>query len=341
VYVSCGPPAAARLEEVPQGASFLHGDRPVASAGVLIFGAAFQMREIIDPEVAIGHRDIGAVGEGVTATVHEFRPVAQRSSMEIGSGLIKFHFQLSGRNEVRFDNKLDFSLNGAVAVLGSHPEGMVKEESYVVGKPELSLTLACRAESLRDLVQADGNVGVPDLQRCLDGHALGFFGHTVALTPAMIQTLDGLLKPSHGSCLRHVHVQARSMDLMCLLIDAIAIRHTDSVRASTLRRRDLQALERARELLELRTSEPPTIARLAREVGINRTKLAAGFKQMFGETVFNYSQQVRLRVAHSLLGETDMAVSAIASAVGYESHSSFSVAFKSRFGITPSRVRRP
>jgi AraC-like DNA-binding protein len=106
--------------------------------------------------------------------------------------------------------------------------------------------------------------------------------------------------------------------------------------------RDVAALESVRELLGERFMDPPTIAQIARHIGMNRTKLTQGFRHLFNETILDYCQRKRMQMARELLlaGEP---VGTVAVAVGYEHHSSFAQAFRAYFGFPPVDLcrRRP
>ena len=90
--------------------------------------------------------------------------------------------------------------------------------------------------------------------------------------------------------------------------------------------------------------EPPSLDTLASRVGMNPRKLTAGFRKVFGASVFGYLQEYRLREAHRMLCDEEANVSTVAYRVGY-SPAHFSIAFRKRYGISPARSaespRRP
>lgn len=74
-------------------------------------------------------------------------------------------------------------------------------------------------------------------------------------------------------------------------------------------------------------------------MGINERKLTAGFRQLFGMSVFEHLQQHRLEQAYGLLTSGGCSVTQVALEVGY-SIAHFSTAFRRRFGIAPSELLR-
>jgi AraC-like DNA-binding protein len=108
---------------------------------------------------------------------------------------------------------------------------------------------------------------------------------------------------------------------------------------SPISRDDRDRIHFAREILLQRLADPPSLVELARLVGLNDYKLKAGFRQVFGTTVFGYLRQERLEKARQLLQAQDISVTAAAAAVGYSSQGHFAAAFRKQFGINPKDLR--
>lgn len=84
-----------------------------------------------------------------------------------------------------------------------------------------------------------------------------------------------------------------------------------------------------------------TIEELSRQYHINPTTLKAAFKAAYGTSLAAHIKGHRMERAAQLLRETDWSVAEIAQAVGYDSPSRFSAAFKGVFGVLPREYRRP
>ena len=87
-------------------------------------------------------------------------------------------------------------------------------------------------------------------------------------------------------------------------------------------------------------SERVTIEELSRKYLMNATTLKRVFKQVYGETIAAHIKKHRMEEAARLLTATQDDVAAIARAVGYESQSRFTAAFKETYGELPSEYRR-
>jgi AraC-like DNA-binding protein len=83
-----------------------------------------------------------------------------------------------------------------------------------------------------------------------------------------------------------------------------------------------------------------TIATLARSVSMSRSSFAERFRELVGETPLDHLTQWRMvRAANMLLANRPMKLAAIASAVGYESASSFGKVFNRVMGTSPGKYR--
>lgn len=82
-----------------------------------------------------------------------------------------------------------------------------------------------------------------------------------------------------------------------------------------------------------------TLASLAREAGVSRTRLAERFTSSTGQPPMQYLKQWRMQIAAGLLAEGNANVAAVALRVGYDSEAAFSRAFKKAAGVPPSTWR--
>jgi AraC-like DNA-binding protein len=106
-----------------------------------------------------------------------------------------------------------------------------------------------------------------------------------------------------------------------------------------LRSKDREAIKLARDILTTNLADPPTIRELCSAVGVNRNKLHYGFKEEFGMSPLQYLEEFRLEQAYISLRDTEDLIYQIAADVGYTSQSSFSTAFKRKYGLTPKEAR--
>ncbi len=82
-----------------------------------------------------------------------------------------------------------------------------------------------------------------------------------------------------------------------------------------------------------------SLGELAKTAGLSRAGFAMNFKKWVGVTPMEYLTQWRMQIARELLLD-DMSIAEVASAVGYESESAFSVAFTRIVRCRPGHYRR-
>lgn|SRR5690242_4290080 len=93
-------------------------------------------------------------------------------------------------------------------------------------------------------------------------------------------------------------------------------------------------------LLEDLSKKPLSLRMLAKAVAINEFKLKAGFKQIFGITVFDCLYEARMQKARQLVLSTNEPLKQICALTGYPRMTNFITAFRKRFGYTPGSLRR-
>lgn len=99
-------------------------------------------------------------------------------------------------------------------------------------------------------------------------------------------------------------------------------------------------LHLAREFALASFAAPITLGDMAGVAGMSPNHLLRTFKQMFGQTPYQYLTEQRLRAAQKLLAETDRPITEICREVGFESLGAFSWLFRRRVGMAPRDYRR-
>ena len=83
-----------------------------------------------------------------------------------------------------------------------------------------------------------------------------------------------------------------------------------------------------------------TIEELSRQYLINPTTLKNVFKSVYGTSIAAHIKEHRMRQAARMLIESNLNIAEIAQAVGYDSQSKFTAAFKTYFKILPKEYRK-
>lgn len=99
----------------------------------------------------------------------------------------------------------------------------------------------------------------------------------------------------------------------------------------------LRKIKQAKEHLLKNMESPPSLKELARWAGLNEYQLKAGFKEVYGNTVYGYLLDHKLDNARVLLDTNKYQVAEVAYQIGYTNPSHFIAAFKKKFGVTPKK----
>jgi AraC-like DNA-binding protein len=92
-------------------------------------------------------------------------------------------------------------------------------------------------------------------------------------------------------------------------------------------------------LMHGQPAHPWSVESLAQEVHLSRSVLAERFSDLLGTPPMQYLKRLRLALAARMLCSERSNLTRVAEAVGYESESSFSRAFKAEYGASPGMWR--
>lgn len=96
-------------------------------------------------------------------------------------------------------------------------------------------------------------------------------------------------------------------------------------------------MARALKLVENHIAEADySVERLGRDMGMSRTNLYKKLIFITGKGPHDFIRTIRLKRAYRLLQKSQMQVSEIAYAVGYNSPKRFTENFKAEYGMTPT-----
>jgi len=158
-------------------------------------------------------------------------------------------------------------------------------------------------------------------------------------TPRSIAMAEQLLRPSPlGGMLGRLHQESRALELIAEAFGQILLPHSPV--HSTLSVSALQRVQRLQKFLDSGEADPLDMRGIAQAVGCNATTLQQQFRQVTGQTIFDYLRLQRLqRAAHALV-HRGVSVAQAAELAGYSSQANFSTAYRKHFGITPKQSRK-
>jgi AraC-like DNA-binding protein len=101
----------------------------------------------------------------------------------------------------------------------------------------------------------------------------------------------------------------------------------------------LRRLLRAKDAMDGASHEAWPVRRLARVSGVSQAHFARSFAQAFGAPPHRYLLTRRIERATALLRETDLAITEIAFATGWDSLGTFGRTFRDITGASPGELR--
>ena len=102
----------------------------------------------------------------------------------------------------------------------------------------------------------------------------------------------------------------------------------------------VEIIRQIHEYLLEHMEQKVTIERLSRQYLLSPTTLKTVFKAVYGDSLAAHMKEHRMERAAALLRQTDQSIAQIASAVGYESSSRFSNAFRDTYQMLPMEYRK-
>jgi AraC-like DNA-binding protein len=161
---------------------------------------------------------------------------------------------------------------------------------------------------------------------------LGKFAHDPELRLAFGQIKRAMERDfSHET-----YYQNKITEIIYLLANAESTKDGRKENSKRFSSADIMALDHVRKVIETQISDPPTMAELAKLANASEAKLHGDFKAVYGCTIHDYSQKVRMTEALRKIENGDEPLYSIAQGVGYKHPGHFAAIFKNTYGVTPS-----
>lgn len=170
------------------------------------------------------------------------------------------------------------------------------------------------------------------------GRGHNFSGRSLPLTNSVRRALTELQDCPLRGTMRLMYLEAKVLELFSLVLEQAMGVGSLEKNAPLLTRTERRCVEMAKATIDENISRPCTIKDLARKSGINECSLKRAFKFLYGQPIHSYIIDSRMGMAYKLL-ERGENVRETAFRVGYNDASSFSRAFKRKYGYTPAGIK--
>lgn len=254
------------------------------------------------------------------------------------SELVTMHFNLQGRTSIIQDGMSNtFELNGNQHNLfyGTKANGKMKFD----GLQMKSFMVQFQKNSFLT-ISKDGNESLKQFaDKIISGTPIAFSSSSLNIDLPIQTCIHSILSCDYSGGLKRLFLLSKTIEL--LVLQAESLNNLQSSKSRYIKHDyDKERIVYARDYLVKNIDSPPTLIELAKIVGVNEYKLKRGFKEIFNQTAFSYLSDLRLDRAKNDLLEGNKQATEIAFELGYCSLQHFSNAFRKKFGIAPSKVRR-
>lgn len=114
----------------------------------------------------------------------------------------------------------------------------------------------------------------------------------------------------------------------------------ESAATAPVRNPDELLVQAAAQYIRAHLSETPSVAQIARQVGLHEKRLLALFREHLGQTISGFIRDERVSTGQRLLADTAMSVQEIAFTVGFGNPGNFATSFRERTGMSPQAYRQ-
>lgn len=301
-----------------------------------LLGHPGHYRMDLSKEYGMGYAEFCGMADGFFTHIGEVTFATPYAMSVSAPDMLRLRIASDGDGEYVAPRGDTLDIKGPGASIIIEPGGLPPAEAVFAGHHHM--VQVCIHRDALKLLYAEREAELPAvLQAFLAGNLQRTVARRLPLDPALLRCLERL----HGSTLkghrRRLFIQSKAVEILCHAFELLEQEERALPEASALTTRGVL---KAQQLLMENFVKPPTLEDLAQQVGLSRSGLCASFRQIVGQTVFDYIADLRMQHALALLNQRGNSITQIAYAVGYHHPSSFSVAVQRRFGISPSDLRR-
>ena len=205
------------------------------------------------------------------------------------------------------------------------------ELRFPPNRPIFFTVLSMARPALHNLLRINKMNGV--VEQILAGKQ-GFLFYETMNADAQ-KTLKTLVTVDTQPALSEFRIWIQVQELLYWLFDRLLARET--IRHRPVHRSDAEQLERVRAAVVTDLSTPPQLPELAKLAGMSISKLTDLYRQVFGDSIYDYFQKARMDEAAYLLRQGGFSVSEVGYRLGFSNLSHFSRLFEKHQGSTPKR----
>ena len=252
----------------------------------------------------------------------------------VNQGFIQFHFGLKGKGKFIFNQgNYALDLKEEKSLLFYNPQKELPLHLEIAPKSWI-ISILISIKKFHTLFSSDSEM-IPFLSK--DNLEKKYYTEE-SISPSMAIVLNQIFNYNQNSSLKNLYLKGKCFELMSLYFNQNEDANAENC-PFLIDEENVLKIKKAKEIVISRLAEPPGLQELADEVGLSLKKLKVGFKQIYGDTVFNFLFDYKMEVARKMLDSGSYNVNEVGLKVGYSTSSHFIAAFKKKFGVSPESLR--
>lgn len=197
-----------------------------------------------------------------------------------------------------------------------------------------NIIISIEIEFLQQLLKKDNNTRLTELVTQREQSYL----YEEFVSPKIQVVANDVFQISPTHQLANFYYQIKAKELIFLFFENLLQR--DELAKYPIHTNDIKAVYALREEMLNNIVEPPQLDVLATKVNMSVSKLGKVFKQIFGDSVYNYYQKLRMQEAAFLLREDKLSVSEVGYQLGFSNLSHFTRLFEKHIGMKPKKYSK-
>ncbi len=245
---------------------------------------------------------------------------------------LQFHFCLKGSCVFSYnDNSYQFSVSESQSMLLYNPEKALPI-SVDLASGSWLVSLILPIKKFHGLFSEDAD----HIHFLSPDNITKKFYDNKPFTPAMAVVLSQIMQSKVHDSIRSLYFKGKVFELLSLYFNKDG---EEDLESCPFLVDEVQAgkIHLAKKIILERMTNPPSLAALSAEIGLNTKKLKEGFKQLYGQSVFAYLLDHKMEEARRMLDSQQFNVNEVGLKLGYSTSSHFIAAFKKKFGTTPKK----
>ncbi|MGB3774809.1 MAG: AraC family transcriptional regulator [Leeuwenhoekiella sp.] len=224
----------------------------------------------------------------------------------------------------------------SVIISLERPEG---NRIYFESGQKLNLTIITLENKLyreRHNIEYENEDPLDDLLTSGNKDPVVFLGSHDFKIAEQIKSLRAI---SENGLIRKILIENKINEILAMHLQHY-LDYGNSEKSTDLTKNELSKAMALSDFIKEQPVLPHTIESLSAKNGLSPAKLQKTFRYLYGHTVSDYIRQIRLLKAEQLIKNSDLSISEIVYAVGFNSRSYFSKIFKEKYDYSPKQYQK-